>query len=202
MDSFASELGQWSSVEAAAVVLAVAYVVLAARQNIWCWPCAIASSSLFFGIFLDRALYQQAMLQLFYIGMAIYGWRKWRRGGQQATQLEISNWRSAQHARAIALVLALTVITGWLEARYTRTAMPYLDAFTAWGSVVTSWMMARKVLENWLYWFVIDTLMVVLAIRAGLPATAVLYVIYVGMVIVGFYSWRRSQFRQRATAAG
>ncbi len=202
MDSFTNELGHWSSIEVVAVVLAVAYVVLAARQILWCWPCAIASTALFFGIFLERALYQQAVLQLFYVGMGFYGWRKWRLGGGQGTQLPISNWGARQHAAAIGLVLALTVITGWLEARYTSTSMPYLDAFTTWGSVVATWMMARKVLENWLYWIIVDCLMVVLTVRAGLHATAVLFVIYVGMALVGFVSWRGSQLRQRVAVPG
>lgn len=202
MDSFTSELGQWSLIEVVAVVLAVAYVVLAVRQIIWCWPCAIVSTALFFWIFFDRALYQQALLQLFYVGMGIYGWRQWRGGGKQGTQLRISTWGARRHAAAIALVLTLTAITGWLEARYASTSMPYLDAFTTWGSVVATWMMARKVLENWLYWFIVDSLMVVLTIRAGLPATAVLFVIYVAMAIVGFLSWRGSQLRQRVAAPG
>jgi nicotinamide mononucleotide transporter len=113
----------------------------------------------------------------------------------------VSNFRLSQHAIAIALIFFLTLVTGWLTARYTRTPMPYLDAFTAWGSVVTAWMMARKVLENWLYWMVVDSMMVVLSWRADLPATTVLFTIYVGMAIVGFLSWRRSQRLQQASAA-
>jgi nicotinamide mononucleotide transporter len=78
--------------------------------------------------------------------------------------------------------------------------MPYLDAVTAWGAVIASWMMARKVLENWLYWIILDSIMVVVSWRSRLPATALLFVIYVGMAAVGYFSWRRSQ-RQAQTAA-
>ncbi len=202
MESFASELGQWSLIEVVAVVLGVAYVVLATRQVIWCWPCAIFSTALFFWVFFERNLYQQAVLQLFYIGMGVYGWRQWHRGGEEGTRLKVSNWLPRQHAAAIALVLTLTAITGWLEARYTSASSPYLDAFTTWGSVAATWLMARKVLENWLYWFVVDILIVVLTLRTRLPATSVLYAVYVVMAIVGFLGWRRSQLRQSAVAAG
>lgn len=202
METLFSELGNWSPVEAVAAVLGVGYVVLAARQNIWCWPCAIASTGLYSGVFFESALYQQAALQLFYIGLSVYGWRMWRSGGEKSTQLRVSSFRAPQHLIAIALIVVLTVVTGWLTSRYTRTPMPYLDAFTAWGSVITAWMMARKVLENWLYWFVVDSLMVVLSWRAHLPATALLFSIYVGMAIVGYTSWRRSQNTQSATATG
>lgn len=200
METLLNELGSWSPVEVIAAVLGVAYVVLAARQSIWCWPCAILSTAIYSGVFFERALYQQAGLQLFYIGLGIYGWRQWRGGGEQGTELKVSNFRLSQHAIAIAVVFALTLVTGWLTARYTRTPMPYLDAFTAWGSVVTAWMMARKVLENWLYWMVVDSMMVVLSWRADLPATTVLFMIYVAMAVVGFLSWRRSQRLQQASA--
>ncbi len=201
METILTELASWSPVEAIAAALGVAYVVLAARQNIWCWPCAIASTAIYSGVFFERALYQQAALQLFYIGLSFYGWRKWRGGGEWDTPLKVSNFRFSQHLTAIALVVVLTLVTGWLTARYTRTPMPYLDAFTAWGSVVTAWMMARKVLENWLYWMVVDSLMVVLSWRANLPATTVLFMIYVAMAFVGFVGWRRSQRLQQASVA-
>lgn len=200
METIVTELGGWSPVEAIAAALGIAYVVLATRQIIWCWPCGILSTGIYSGVFFELALYQQAALQLFYIGLGLYGWRQWRRGGEQGTPLKVSNFRFQQHFAAIALVVTLTVVTGWLTERFTRTPMPYLDAFTAWGSVVTAWMMARKVLENWLYWMVVDSLMVVLSWRAQLPATTVLFTVYVVMAVVGFVNWRRSQRLQQARA--
>ena len=107
-------------------------------------------------------------------------------------RLAVSRWTPAQHAAAAAAVLVLTLVTGWLESRFTPARFPYLDAFTTWGSVVTTWMVARKVLENWLYWLVVDSVMVYLSYVAGLPATALLFVIYLGIVIAGFFSWRRT----------
>jgi nicotinamide mononucleotide transporter len=202
MDSFTSELGNWSPIQVIAVVLGIAYVVLATREVIWCWLCGIVSTALLFWIFLGEDLYQQALLQIFYIGMGFYGWYQWRRGGEQGTPLRVSTWKLARHVGAVALVLALTALTGALEARFTSSASPYLDAFTTWGSVAATFLMARKVLENWLYWFVVDILIVVLTIQTGLPATSVLYVVYVGMAIMGFISWRRSQLRQSAASAG
>jgi len=202
VDTLLGELGNWSSVEAVAAVLAVAYVVLAARQSIWCWPCAILSTGIYCGIFFELALYQQALLQLFYVGLGIYGWRKWQSGGEQGKGLRVSNWRVSQHLSSIALILTLTAVTGWITSRFTQTPMPYLDALTAWGSVIAAWMMARKVLENWLYWLVVDALLVVLSWRARLPATLLLYVIYVGMAIVGYFSWRKSQELRASGALG
>ncbi len=192
MQGLLGELQAWSPVELVAAVLALLYLVLAARQNPWCWPCALVSTAIYLLLFFERGLYQQAFLQVFYIGMAIYGWWHWRGAAAGAGSLAVSRWKPAQHASAAVAVLALTLLTGWLEARFTPARFPYLDAFTTWGSVVTTWMVARKVLENWLYWLVVDAVMVYLSYVAGLPATALLFVIYLGIVIAGFISWRRT----------
>jgi nicotinamide mononucleotide transporter len=202
MESFAGELGHWSSLEVVAVGLGIAYVILATRQVIWCWPCAILSTALFSWIFYKQGLYQQAVLQIFYIGMGVYGWRQWLGGGEGGAPLEVSNWPMRRHFILIAATLGLTAVTGWLEATYTATKLPWLDAFTTWSSVAATLLMTRKVLENWVYWFVVDILIVVLTIRSGLPATSVLYAVYVVMAIVGFISWRRSQLRQSVPAPG
>ena len=192
MQELLGELQAWSPVELVAAILALFYLVLAARQNPWCWPCALLSSAIYLVLFFERALYQQALLQVFYIGMAIYGWWHWRGTDMRGGPLAVSRWKPRQHAAAAIAVLALTLVSGWLESRFTPAQFPYLDAFTTWGSVVTTWMVARKVLENWLYWLVVDSVMVYLSYVAGLPATALLFVIYLGIVIAGFISWRRS----------
>ena len=202
MESFLSEFGSKSPVEVVAVILGIIYVILAARQNIWCWPCAIVSTTLFTWIFFREGLYQQAVLQVFYVAMGVYGWRQWLRGGEGGTPLEVSNWPVRRHLIVIAGTCALTGVTGWLEARYTSTAFPYLDAFTTWGSVAATLLMTRKVLECWVYWFIIDIVIVVLTIRSGIPTTSVLYAVYVVMAIVGFMSWRRSQLARGAAATG
>ncbi|HKE46137.1 MAG TPA: nicotinamide riboside transporter PnuC [Steroidobacteraceae bacterium] len=191
MQALLGELQAWSPIELAAAILALLYLVLAARQNAWCWPCALVSTAIYLWLFFERALYQQALLQLFYIAMAVYGWWHWR-GAASEGALRVSRWTLQQHATAAAVVITLTLSTGWIEARVTSAPLPYLDAFTTWGSVVTTWMVARKVLENWLYWLVVDSAMVYLSYRSGLPATAVLFVIYLGIVIAGFFAWRRS----------
>ncbi|HEY7379218.1 MAG TPA: nicotinamide riboside transporter PnuC [Steroidobacteraceae bacterium] len=192
MEGLLGELHAWSPSELLAAVLALLYLVLAARQNPWCWPCALVSTVIYLWLFYERQLYQQALLQLFYIAMAVYGWWHWRGAGAASEPLRVSRWSMRQHVLAAGLVLVLTVTTGWAEARFTTAPFPYLDAFTTWGSVITTWMVARKVLENWLYWLLVDCVMVYLSYVAGLPATTLLFVIYLGIVIAGFLAWRRS----------
>jgi nicotinamide mononucleotide transporter len=194
MDQILREVAGSGPLELIAVVLALAYLVLAARLNLWCWPAAFVSTAIYLVLFAERQLYQQAGLQVFYLAMAVYGFVQWRKGLTRDDGA-IVRWQARQHLLAIGIVLALTIVTGALEARYTASPLPYLDAFTTWGSVVTTWMVARRVLENWLYWIVVDGLLVYVSYASGLHATAGLFLVYLGIVVAGFFAWRRRWVR-------
>jgi len=187
--------------EALAVVLALGYLVLAIREHPACWPAGIGSSAIYLALFYRQSLYMEAVLQLFYIAIALYGWRYWLSGRAGAAQsgrkrIEVSaapaitSWRVSEHAAALALTGVLAAVNGALLAAFTPAALPWLDALVAWGSVVATWMVARKVLENWLYWFVIDALCVYIYARRGLWLTAGLFIVYLAMIVVGYRTWR------------
>lgn len=175
-----------------AVVLAVAYLVLAIRQNIWCWAAAAVSTLLYLFIMYQSRLYMESVLQLFYLGMALYGWQQWRQGGNDEGGLRVSTWPLRHHLFAIGSVLLLVFISGELLTRYSNAAMPHLDSFTTWGAIVATFMVARKVLENWIYWFVIDAVSVGLYLSRDLVFTAALFIAYLVMIVIGYRSWRNS----------
>lgn len=176
-----------SAQEALAVALAIAYLVLAIRENRWCWPAGIGSALLYLGVFYEAGLYMQAALQLFYVAMGAYGWWAWRPATSEP--LTIHRWPLRWHAVAIAAIAVLSVSSGWLLAHYTAAASPYLDSFVTWSAVLTTWMVARKLLENWLYWFVIDAVTIALALRSGLHLTAALFMLYLVLVVIGWRAW-------------
>ena len=184
--------------EALAVVLAVAYLLLAIRQNIWCWAAAAVSTTLYLFIMFDSKLYMQSLLQLYYLALAAYGWYNWRRPQTVGGELPVTVWPLRYHAIAIGAVLLLALVSAGLLQRYSDGALPYLDAFTAWGAVVTTFMVARKILENWLYWFVIDTMSIGLYLDRELYLTAALFALYLVLVVVGYRSWRASMPAQTA----
>jgi nicotinamide mononucleotide transporter len=133
----------------------------------------------------------ESALNVYYMIMAVYGWQQWRFGGREHAGRAISRWGRTEHVRVIGGVALLTWISGALLSRYTEAAWPYVDSFTTWGSVVTTFMVARKVLENWLYWIVIDSVSIFLYIDRGLYPTALLFAAYLVIVVFGFLSWRR-----------
>jgi nicotinamide mononucleotide transporter len=181
---------QW--VELLAVALAVAYLLLAIRQNIWCWAAAAVSTLLYLVIMYRASLYMESVLQLFYLGMAFYGWQQWRRGGEDHAGLSVSTWPWRRHAVAVASVLLLVLVSGVLLQRFSNAALPFADSLTTWGAVVATYMVARKILENWIYWFVIDSVSVYLYLSRELYFTAALFVAYLVMIVFGYLSWRRS----------
>jgi nicotinamide mononucleotide transporter len=179
--------------EALAVALALAYLWLAIRQNAWCWPAAILSSAIYIGLMYEAGLYMESALQVFYIAMALYGWQAWRRQGPDGgLVLRVHTWPWGRHVPALAIVALLTAASGrWLETN-SAAAFPYLDSFVTWGALLATWMVARKLLENWLYWFVVDGVSLWLYLERGLVLTAGLFAIYLVMVVQGYLRWRRA----------
>jgi len=184
-----TELQWW---EILAVVLAVAYLVLAIRQNIWCWAAAALSTLLYLFIMYQARLYMESVLQVFYLLMAAYGWYQWRRGGADGEALTVTTWPARYHLLAVGSVLLLVYISGELLTRYSDAALPFLDSLTTWGAVVATFMVTRKILENWIYWFVIDAVSIALYIQRDLFFTAALFLVYLVMIVIGYRSWRAS----------
>ena len=181
-----------SLAEAGAVALGVAYLLLAAREKILCWPAAFLSTALSVHVFWSVALLMESALNLYYMGMAVYGWRRWRRGGGADGKAPVRRWSAGAHVLAVGGILAAALLSGRILAANTEAAWPYLDSFTTWASVLTTFMVARKILENWIYWFVIDGVSIFLYLDKGLYLYAALFAFYLVICVAGFLSWRRS----------
>ncbi|MFT4604470.1 MAG: nicotinamide mononucleotide transporter [Rhodothermales bacterium] len=173
-----------------AVVLAIAYLLLAMREHILCWVAAFLSTAIYTVVFWNVSLVMESALNVFYMGMAVYGWMQWTRGGEPGGEaVEIHTWSWKTHVQLVAAILVLTAVVGYLISG-TGAARPYVDSFTTVASVFTTVMVARKVLENWLYWIVIDAISIWLYLDRGLESTAGLFVLYVVLAGVGFVQWR------------
>lgn len=184
-----------SPLEAASVVFGVLYLLLAIRENIWCWAAGLVGVLLSLVLFWNARLYMDALLQVFYAGMSVYGWYEWRYGGGRKegvlADLPIRVWPRRVHLAALAGVAVLTAALGAYLRAYTNDPMPFVDSFTTIGALLTTYMVAKKVLENWVYWFVIDAVSAVMYGMRGLYLYAALFVVYLVMVVIGFKAWSR-----------
>ena len=196
MESLASVVSRQfqalAPLELLAVLLAVGYLLLAIRQNIWCWFFAAISTAIYVYLFLQAKLYMESLLNIFYFAMALYGWTVWYFGRVGNAELPVSVWSRSIHAVALVVIAAISLTTGYLLDRFTDAAFPYVDSMTTWGAVWATFLVARKVLENWWYWLVIDVTSVFIYWARDLQLTSLLFVIYVMLVPIGLLSWTRS----------
>lgn len=180
-------------VEFLAVALALLYNLLAIRQNIACWYAAGVSSLLFLIVFFCRtALPMQAVMQVYYLIMAYYCWYCWRNPPGQVKgtgELPVSRWALWKHCAALIGISFLSMVNGYLLTVYTESELAYLDAWTAWASIFATWMISKKLLENWAYWIVIDSICIYLYWENGLSWTVLLFVIYIVLASLGLRSW-------------
>jgi nicotinamide mononucleotide transporter len=191
--------GAVSPIEAVAAVLGLVYLVLVIRQRRGGWLAALASTALYLYVFYRARLYMQAALQVYYIVIALYAFYAWRRRpGGEALVVSHASWR-LQGLGCLA-VLVVSAASAALLARETGSQDPLLDSLTTWGSVFTTWLVARKKIENWPWWLVVDALIILLCWRGQLYATMILYTLYLGLVLVGWRSWHRDLRTQEAAA--
>ena len=177
--------------EITAVVFAIIYLLLAVKQDVRCWYAAIFSSFLYFFIMMSANLYMEAYLQIFYIIMAIYGWFQWNKISEDKSKFIVRTWSIKQHLIVISSVISLAYISGSLLNIYTEAALPFIDAFTTWGAIIATYMVAKKLLENWIYWFVIDSISVLLFMSRGLYLTSVLFFVYLIIIYFVYKSWTK-----------
>jgi nicotinamide mononucleotide transporter len=180
-----------SWIELTAAALAIAYLLLAIGQHVSCWSAALVSSFLYVWVFFAARLYMDAILNVFYAIMAIYGFWQWRQG-KDGAQLPIARWPAARHLGALAVVLLLSLGTSVVLRRYTPAAWPFLDSMVTWASVFTTFLVARKVYENWHWWLVIDSVCVGLYFNRGLYVTMLLFGVYLVLIVIGMREWRRA----------
>ena len=190
----------WVNLETVAVALAIAYLVLAIKENSLCWHCAFFSTAIYVWIFGDVSLYMESALNIYYMAMAVYGWYQWQRGGDQSNGLNISRWNRNQHLRAILLIALATAVSGYLLDTNSDARLPYLDSFTTWAAVLTTVMVARKVIDNWLYWIVINSASLYLYWDRELYQTTALLVLYIVLSVMGYRYWLKSLQQQNLAA--
>ena len=178
--------------EIVAAILAIAYLILAMLQDIRCWVAWIISSLMYFFVMYSANLYMEALLQIFYIFIGLYGLYQWRFKADVKDALKITTWSVKNHLIVIGALVFLTSLSGYVLMIYTAAASPFIDAFTTWGAIAASYLVAKKILENWFYWFVIDFVSVFLFISRELYPTALLFIVYLVLVVIGYSAWRKS----------
>lgn len=189
-ESLMQAAAQMTWMEAVAVFFSLLYIFLAARESIWCWASAAVSVLFYIYIFLRAQLYAETGLQVFYLVMAAYGWLNWK-SRKDDDKKPIIVWPVKAHALIVAGGVVAFLLVGYLLRHYSDAALPYLDAFTSTFAIATTFMVAKKVLENWIYWVIIDGASIFLYVYRDLYLTAGLFIAYTIIAVFGYIKWLR-----------
>ncbi len=184
-----------SLIEIVAVLLGLANIVLIIRRSVWNFPFAIAMVSLYFVIFRDAQLYSDAGLQIFFAVVNLYGWWSWHRNRADVGEVVVR--RLPAFGYAICIAGSVAAIWGWgaFMGSYTQTSYPYWDASVAMLSVAGQILMARRFVENWHWWILVNLISIPLYVLKGLYLTAGLYGVFLVLAIAGLVAWRKAEVR-------
>lgn len=186
-----------SGFEIIGTVLGVIGVGLMIRQNVWGWPVGLVQVSVYAWVFFEAKLYSDALLQVFFFGIQAYGWWHWLTGGGASDgsggrSLRVTKLRLRAVAGWSVVGLAATAAWGELMRRNTDAALPHWDAFILVFSLIAQWLQARKRLECWAGWMIVNVVAVGVYWAKDLRLTAGLYVIFFAMAVAGDRAWRKS----------
>jgi len=178
-------------IELVAAITAVIGVWLTTRQNIWCWPVGLVGVVLSLIVFFKSKLYYDSVLQMFYFVLTLYGWYNWTFNKKEGKKLEVTSLPKIQLILYSFLILILVVIFGYFAEKYTDAALPYWDAFTTAGGIIATLWMAKKIIENWIAWIIIDIICVGIYFYKELYVFSILYLVFTVLAVVGYVSWKK-----------
>jgi len=193
---FIDQLLATSLLEWLAVLLAIGYLLLAIKESSWCWPAAFFSTAIYMYLFFNMNLYMESFLNFYYLLMAIYGWQQWQKKEDKSQQKNISTWPFKKHLILIFITSLLVFISTFLLERYTDQDFALVDSFTTWFAILATYMVTQKILENWFYWIIIDTVSIYLYVPKGFALTAVLFFSYTILAIIGWFAWKKHYEKQ------
>lgn len=181
-----------SWVELVGALISALAVWLTARRRPWCWPIGLVSVLIYAWIFIDAKLYSDALLQGAFAVMIVYGWVRWMQhlDDQGRVQLAPMPLRHALQHVGVGALGALAL--GFAMHRWTDAALPWLDAALTAFSLVAQWWQGRRHIAAWWLWITVDVLYVGEYVYKSLLITAVLYVVFIALAVIGLRAWRRS----------
>ncbi len=191
----AENLALWEILGLIFGLLAVIFLV---KENIWTWPFGIAYVLVSFIVFYQAKLYADLVLHVFFLILNVYGWIEWSRGSKDSgEELPISISSLRRSVILVFLSILGIITTGYLMTRYTDASLPYWDSTTSILSITGMWLTARKKIDNWVYWFLVDVLATGIYFYKEMYFYALLYFIYIGLAVAGYLEWKKLMDKQR-----
>lgn len=177
--------------EIAGALIGLLYLWFEYRVSIWLWPIGVVMPAIYIAIYYNAGLYADSGISLYYLMFGMYGWIMWRKRPEQKEKHKITNTPPRQILFLSLVFCALFALIGEILVRFTDSTVPWLDSFTTALSFIAMWMLARKYLEQWLVWLVVDVFSCGLYLYKELYFTSALYGLYAAIAVFGYMKWRQ-----------
>lgn len=185
------------------VIVGIIYLWLEYRASIYLWITGIIMPAIYIFIYYDAGLYADFGINIYYLVIALYGWIAWKTGfslfgwEKPKGELLISYTPRSAWAKVTAAYVATQLFIAWLLIEHTDSTVPWADSFTTALSIVGMWMLARKYIEQWWVWCIVDVASSALYVYKELYFTAVLYAVYAIISIFGYYKWKKMMHNEQ-----
>ncbi|MBK9400813.1 MAG: nicotinamide mononucleotide transporter [Bacteroidetes bacterium] len=185
--------------ELIAFLTGITGIWLTMRQNVWCFPVGLINVSLSMVIFYEQHLYADAIQQIMYITLLIYGWYNWKRKGTMNVRLGVSRLSLKEIAGYCLLILLSTLLLGGLLITLTAAIFPWADSLATSTAFVAQYLVARKKLENWLLWMGVNLVYIAIYYHKDLHLYVILFSVYLILSFFGLYQWNKELKAQLAS---
>jgi nicotinamide mononucleotide transporter len=183
---------QTNWIEIVGAILSLIYLYLSIKQKISLWIFGFMSSAFYIIVFFQTRFYADMSLQLYYLLVSVYGWINWHKiKPETGNELPATNTSKRTWLQLIVAGILIFAVYYLILSRFTDSSIPISDSIVGMLSVLATWMLAKKLLENWLVWIAADALACGLFFYKGLYVTTFLFVIYTAMAVVGYYQWKK-----------
>ena len=178
--------------EVLGTMVGLVYLYLEFKASIYLWLTSVIMPAIYMFVYFQHGLYADFGIQIYYLLAAVYGFAVWKYGKKKEERvLPITRMPVGRYPNAVVCMLVLWALIAWILIKFTNSTVPYWDSFTTATSIVALWMLARKYIEQWLVWIVVDALYVGLYIYKGIYFTSGLYMLYTVIAVLGFQRWKR-----------
>lgn len=186
-------------IELFGVLTGLIYVYLEIKENIWLWPVGILTSAFFIVVFFDSKFYADMGLQFYYLAISIYGLFIWiAKKDIDKSEIKIRNIRKKELIKYIIASILVYNVIYYILVKFTDSPLPAWDSFTTALSIVATFMLAHKIIEQWWVWVLVNIVSLGLYIYKELYLTAFLFIVYAVMAVVGYMEWKKSLVEEKA----
>lgn len=192
------EIGEWllaHGIEVCGTITGFLFLGFSIRQHFLTWPIGLLNALFYIAVFFYSKIYADMVLQFYYVAISCYGWWCWYKGTEAGNRLNVSKTSRSDWFKLIVIAIVMFLVIAAVLALYTDSQVPIWDGLTTSLSIVATWMMARKKIEHWLIWILVDSLSIGLFIFKELYPTTLLFVTYTILAYYGYVEWRK-EFRE------